>query len=211
MESIKNNGKFKRHFPKLGKCVCCCCCSLETSVKVCTYIVIVLVLLALSSDASSLSSFDEVKFNFIEKLLTYISLVLYVVVCVSLILLRIGISKIKIPFLDQFKYIFLPYVIFSLLSIIYSFSLVYNDEYMKKEVNKLKNEYKELGLETEMDTSYEALSKSVKNDTLGALGIAIVIYGLLAYYYFVTCSFIEDLEEGALGEKDFRKLEENQY
>lgn len=85
--------------------------------------------------------------------------------------------------MDQFKYIFLPYVIFSLLSIIYSFSLVYNDEYMKKEVNKLKNEYKELGLETEMDTSYEALSKSVKNDTLGALGIAIVIYGLLVNYY----------------------------
>jgi glucan phosphoethanolaminetransferase (alkaline phosphatase superfamily) len=206
MASTKTD--FKRRFPKVGRC--CCCCAPKVSVYVCTIILIVFYVIGIFFSGLSLNKFGTYTSS-VTNILSKVELVVPICVTISLILLLIGIEKRNKVFMNQFKIVFFIYLIYSLFSFIYGIYLFNNDEYVKESIKTLKNTYKEANMPNLSELPDEFYQNSIKNSMKFYIVEVIVIYALFVYYYLSTCSYIEDIEEGANDENDIRNLENNEY
>eukprot|EP00833_Pecoramyces_ruminatium_P006103 jgi/Orpsp1_1/1180135/evm.model.c7180000072264.1 len=180
----KSNGNFKRHYPKLGKCICCCCCSRDTAVKVSTYILLIFEIYGIIYNI--LNSFPHnnlTDYNVVTKVMTYTTFAFSIIISISYILLLFGINKVKPLFLNQFKIIYLIYLIYSICSIIYLYILVNNDDYIKYQIDVINKQYEEEGIIyssiNRIDREDTRIINSVKNGSILAIFTSISLYGLL--------------------------------
>ncbi|KAG4104267.1 hypothetical protein H8356DRAFT_1029523 [Neocallimastix lanati (nom. inval.)] len=199
---------FKRRFPKVGKC--CCCCEPKVSVIVCTIIFIIWLGLG--------AFYAGISFNIVDKyntsttsIISKVLIVINICVLISLILLLVGIIKRNITFMNQFKFVFIIFIISQLFNYAYSIYLFNDDEYIGNAIKTLKKTYKQNNLQGFYEIPDEIYRRSLKSSMYYYIVEYLIILALIVYYYLSTCSYIEDVEEIANEENDTRKLENNEY
>jgi len=171
-EKIKN-----RHFPRLGKCICCFCLKEDKSTITCTYLLMVFFVSSLSY------SIHRAGFN----IHTILGSIVSVILIISLILLLIGIIKVKINYLKQFKYIFFIFLLYTLFDLVSTFyRYIISDSFYDAMYKELKN--------GNNDMKESEIKAFIKLKSYSYLGISLVELIIYTYYYFVTCSYIEDVE-----------------
>jgi len=214
MASEKNAGTFKRRYPKVGKC--CCCCGSKESVMICTVIALLFEVYGILTSLINSSEEKEIMntFNTFFKIIAYVSKVVSAAAIISYILLLFGISKVKFPFLTQFKIFYIFYLIYYIFSIIITGVLMFDDEYVNKIVEYTKKKTQEIYSTSYMNQSQVSdsqLRDTVKSTASLTILFSCFIFLLYLYYYLSTCTFIEDLEEKAIEEDETRNLEDNNY
>jgi len=202
--------EYKRHYPRIGQCVCCCCCTPDTSVKIATAILLIANALTILVSIKNYPILDQLSFDETVKIFNYVSLVMSIIVCISYILLLVGIDRINFFCLNQFKFVYLIYLLFCLASSIYTYTLIYNEDYRKQQIEIIKEEYSNSDLLKSYEFTTDELSDSIRRSATSTLAGCIVGILILAYYYLTTCSYIEDLEEKAVAENDVRDVENNE-
>ncbi|KAG4104263.1 hypothetical protein H8356DRAFT_1371320 [Neocallimastix lanati (nom. inval.)] len=199
---------FKRRFPRVGKC--CCCCEPKVSVLVCTIIFIIWLGLGIFISGISLGIIGEYKSTTVN-IMSKVSTVIDICGLISLILLLIGIEKRNTTFLNQFKIVFLIYVISQLFGYTYRIYLYNTDEFIEESIKTMKETYNKYTTSILFDMPDEYFRSTLKRSINYYIVEAIIIFALIVYYYLSTCSYIEDVEESLNEENDTRKLENNEY
>ncbi|ORX84931.1 hypothetical protein BCR32DRAFT_265970 [Anaeromyces robustus] len=176
----------KRHFPKLGRC--CYCLSDKASVIVST--LLVLVWLVLSN-------------IYLSKVDVYgiLEIIAAVITAISLILLLIGVNKVNLTFLRQFKYVFLIYIVALFLIVILYLTRLFSDSFRQKGVAELKKK------PNYSNKSNKGVEHIFTYTWILSTSIRIIILILIIFYYFVTCSYIEDVEQRVGEEYSIRDFE----
>jgi ABC-type multidrug transport system permease subunit len=115
--------------------------------------------------------------------------------------------------MDQFKIVFLIYLIIQISSYIYTIYLVNKEEYFKnstkvyKETYGKNNSYLSQQVEEKPDEFFEySIKQTIYFNVIGN----VIISAILIFYYLSTCSHIEDIEELIYKEKNARILENNE-
>ncbi|ORX64657.1 hypothetical protein BCR32DRAFT_297989 [Anaeromyces robustus] len=204
-----NKKEFKRYYPRVGKCLCCCCLSPERSAEVTTFIVLIIMGLGALFEYGIIPYNEN---NYINSEIAYNNIIriIDIIPCISLLLLIIGIYSVNRILLNQFKIIFLLFLIYEAVSIVYILKLYFSDKYMNEQFELFKSQYEFNGVNLEgMTYTDEEIKSKVIDSIYSSVTIITVTYLLLIYYYLTTCNFIEDLEEDDVINKNFRALENN--
>jgi len=207
----KNSENYKRNYPKFGPC--CFCCSKRTSALTSTAILLILEVVGTIYDLASSQYSTLISYNTIVKVLTYITLGFSIIIAISYILLLFGFSNRKSFCLNQFKIIYLIYLIYCIGNSIYQIILFYDNKYVEYYVKTILEEQKESFKTFEINEysfmSENEIRRSFETGRVYGIFAAIVSFIILIIYYLATCSYIEDLEEEAFEEKQSRNLENN--
>jgi MFS family permease len=169
----------------LNNCLFCCCLPLKPSIVITTISIIISLIIAI---ILNLIFYD---FN----IWMFFIFVIYIIVIISLIVLLIGIHKDNIPFMKQFKVVFLLFLIFQTFLMIYDIINRFKDTVIYSEIAGKKIEH------------------TVKNDLSTFIKILLIILAIVNFiilvgYYYATCKYISLVESGEAGEYE-RRLEEN--
>lgn len=207
-----NNNGFKRRFPKMGKCICCCCCNPEESVKTGTIILLILTALGLVLEFGLFPSYKQSYDSMYYSINNYVGIAFSIILVISLFLLYLGIKKVNNLYLNQFKIVFLVYLVYEIISFFIALKIYYSEDYIETQVQILKEQNEQF---QEYFNGYtyvqdeDKLRQQVKQTTASTIFSLIITFGVMVYYYLTTCSFIEDLQEEAYEEDDIRVLESN--
>jgi len=129
-------------------------------------------------------------------------LLVSILAAISVIVMMIGVNKVKLSYMRQFKFSYLIYLLLMLAASIYIGIQAYNESYINDAFKEFR---KDSSNEKKTD---DEVRRAIK---FSALMMAIFIFAFFlvsAYYFLCTCSFIEDIEE-CIGEeykvRDFEK------
>jgi len=168
----------------INNCLFCCCLPLKPSITITTISIIISLIIAIILNIIFYDFSIWMLFIFI----------IYIIVIISLIVLLIGIHKDNIPFMKQFKPIFLLFLIFQTFLMIYDIIQRFKDTVVYNTINGKKYEH------------------TVKNDLSTFLKILIIILAIINFiilvgYYYATCKYIKMVQSGEADEYA-RRLEE---
>ncbi|KAG4104277.1 hypothetical protein H8356DRAFT_1419716 [Neocallimastix lanati (nom. inval.)] len=172
--------------PRLTNYWCCCCLPLKPAVKLCTWMMIIFLIISLIFNII----FFGISFGSI------LSYIVYIIVIISLITLLIGISKVNLPFMNQFKIVFLLFLVFQTVMMIWDLKKKFEDRIVYSNVNG--KQYKHT-----IPSEYGTFKKIL------LIILAIVDFLIMLYYYIATCSYIEEVEENVEDIEKSRRLERN--
>ncbi|ORX65300.1 hypothetical protein BCR32DRAFT_297771 [Anaeromyces robustus] len=199
-----NKNDYKRHFPRIGKCFLCCCCDSEMAVNAGAVLLLVYIGIMLVFNYGYLP-INENTNNLFINIMNYVDEAVNIIACISLLLLLIGIKKVKNLFMNQFKIVFLLYWICEIVLYSIVIKFYFSEEYINSQIEIKKQQYKNENFNTYDNNK---IKTHVMKTTYISLFILFVLYMLMLYYYLTTCSFIEDLQEQTIAD-EFRELEEN--
>ncbi|ORX56635.1 hypothetical protein BCR36DRAFT_409827 [Piromyces finnis] len=191
--------KERRIYPKIGQCCCCCCLSPESSFSMCNALMIIYLL---GSPIVMYILEFNIKNIFNISLLVCFSI--SVIAAVSIIMLTIGASKVNLSHMNQFKIVFLIYILLILASSIVTFCQSFNETYLENGLIEYRKEKNYNHMKDNEVKDY------IKKNSLIMSGIIFGLFLVLAYYYLCTCSYIEDIESNIKEEFNIRKMESNQ-
>jgi len=169
----------------LNNCFFCCCLPLKPSIVITTISIIISLIIAII--------LNIIFYDFSIWML--IIFIIYIVVIISLIVLLVGIHRDNVPFMLQFKPVFLLFLIFQTFLMVYDIIQRFKDTVVKHVINGKEYEH------------------TVKNDLSTFLKILLIILAIINIiimigYYIATSKYIRLVQSGAAGEYE-RRLEEN--
>lgn len=198
-----NKNHFKRRFPKMGKCVCCCCCDPEMSVKIGAFIIFVYLGISGIFDYGYSSKYEYIN-SFYNDIVLYTGITVIIITCISLFLLINGINKVKNLYLNQFKYVFIIFLLYFIFMGVNKSIVFFDEKYIEFKMKQLK-------IFNKSNVSYS--NNQIRNEIIIINYVTLIIYAfifiVMVYYYLTTCSFIEDLQEETMIEDDYRDIENN--
>ncbi|ORX84932.1 hypothetical protein BCR32DRAFT_265971 [Anaeromyces robustus] len=179
-----NEEKRSGCFPRLNSYWCCCCIPLRPGVKLSTWMIIISIIVSMI--------YNMIKNGFDFGLV--VIYIIYFIVLISLILLLIGIHKVNLPFMKQFKVVFFLFLVFQVVLMIIDLHRRFSDKKFYTTINGKQYEH-------------------IEPNTLGwfkkllLICLAIINFLILLYYYVATCSYIEEVEDDVKDYVNNRRLE----